>query len=148
MVNIKTVQAANAAVATDRSAGRPFVAVFLGGTTGIGSYGLKALAKTHGEAGAAQSRGLRAYVVGRRASDTLMAELRRLCPFGTFAFVQAKDLGLLADVDRVCAAITGAETAAAAADATPHVPKIDLLVESQGVLAFAGRSGESLRLLS
>ncbi|CAK7240804.1 MAG: hypothetical protein STHCBS139747_002252 [Sporothrix thermara] len=143
MVSLSIVEAANMARATDKTAGRPYVAVVTGGTSGIGSYAVQELARTHGKAGQAASRGLRVYIVGRRASDELLQTCQTLCPFGQFVFVQARDLALMRDVDRVCAEIVSKETAAAAAAATDrpasHPPKIDLLVASQGILHFGRR---------
>ncbi|KJR87519.1 short-chain dehydrogenase/reductase [Sporothrix schenckii 1099-18] len=137
MVALNIVEAANRATATDKSAGRPYVAVFGGGTSGIGSYAALALARVHGEVGEAASRGLRVYILGRRAPDALLAALRAACPFGTFEVVQAKDLGLLRDVDRVCELLVATETGYAAKEG--HAPKIDLLVASQGIMSFSGR---------
>lgn len=137
MVALSVVEATNRAVATDKAAGRPYVAVVGGGTSGIGSYAALALARVHGEAGQAASRGLRVYILGRRASDALLAELRTACPFGTFEFLQAEDLGLLKDVDRISTALIEKETAASANEG--HPAKIDLLVASQGILSFSGR---------
>lgn len=137
MVALDIVEATNRAVATDKSAGRPYVAVVGSGTSGIGSYAALALAKIHGEAGQAASRGLRVYILGRRTSDVLLADLRAACPFGTFEFLQAKDLGLLKDVDRVSSLLIEKETAYSAKEG--HPAKVDLLVASQGILSFSGR---------
>ncbi|CAK7236875.1 hypothetical protein SCUCBS95973_009757 [Sporothrix curviconia] len=137
MVALSIVEAANTARATNKAAGRPYVAVVSGGTSGIGSYAVQELARTHGKAGQAASRGLRVYILGRRASDELLKTCRALCPFGQFEFVQAKDLSLMRDVDRVCAALVAAETAQSAAEG--HAPKIDLVVASQGILHFGSR---------
>ena len=43
---------------------QPLVAVFVGATSGIGQYSLKALARSHASSG----KGLRAYIVGRNAA--------------------------------------------------------------------------------
>ncbi|KAL1888390.1 hypothetical protein Sste5346_009598 [Sporothrix stenoceras] len=137
MVALNIVEATNRAMAKDKSAGRPYVAVVGGGTSGIGSYAALELAKVHGEVGQAASRGLRVYILGRRASDTLLGELRAACPFGTFEFVQAKDLGLLKDVDRVSSLLIEKETAYSTQEG--HAAKVDLLVASQGILSFGGR---------
>ncbi|CAK7206299.1 hypothetical protein SEUCBS139899_009087 [Sporothrix eucalyptigena] len=137
MVALSIIEAANTARATDSAAGRPYVAVVAGGTSGIGMYAVQQLARTHGQAGKTLSRGLRLYILGRRASDELLQSCRELCPFGQFTFVQAKDLSLMKDVDRVCEEVIAKEREASLKEG--HPAKIDLLVESQGILHFGGR---------
>ncbi|CAK7232329.1 hypothetical protein SBRCBS47491_008232 [Sporothrix bragantina] len=137
MVALSIVEAANTARATNKAAGRPYVAVVSGGTSGIGMYAVQELARTHGKAGEAASRGLRVYILGRRASDELLQSCRTLCPFGQFEFVQAKDLALMRDVDRVCEKVVALEKEKSEAEG--HAPKIDLVVASQGILHFGGR---------
>ncbi|OAA59808.1 short chain dehydrogenase reductase [Niveomyces insectorum RCEF 264] len=136
MVALSAAEATNLEIATTGT--RPFVAVFIGGTAGIGLRGIQGLVSAHVRAGA-RSRGLRVYIVGRNAdaASALIAESRAKLPKGTFTFVQAKDLGLLADVDSVCTAVIDAERAAAAKE--NHSPQIDLLVLTQGVVSFSKR---------
>ncbi len=45
---------------------QPLVTVFVGGTSGIGQYAIRALAATHSN----QGKGLRVYIVGRNAEAT------------------------------------------------------------------------------
>lgn len=136
MVALSVVEAANQTLA--RSGSRPYVAVFTGGTAGIGANAVLGVATAFAKAKA--TRGLRVYIVGRSepAAEALIASCRAAYADGDYAFVQASDLSLLADVDRVCAAITTAETAAAQ-NGGGHAPRIDLLVASQGVLALRAR---------
>jgi len=131
MVSLEVVKTANTALVKSQ----PLVAVFVS-TSGIGSYALQALA-SHANNG----QGLRAYIVARKkaAADKLTSECQRICPKGQFRFVQTDDIALLKNVDRVCAEITAAERKEAAA--TGGKPKIDLLVMTQGYLAFDGRKG-------
>jgi NAD(P)-dependent dehydrogenase (short-subunit alcohol dehydrogenase family) len=135
MVQLEVVQAANAALVK----ARPLVAVFIGGTAGIGEYAVRALATAHGS----QGRGLRAYIVGRNesAAEKIIAECRQMCPPGHFRFVQATNLSLLKDVDRTCAEIIRLEEEAAKIQDGPA--RVDLLVMTQGVLSLSGRAGTS-----
>lgn len=93
------------------------VAVFVGGTSGVGEYTLKALAK--------YTPKLRAYLVGRSqaSADTIIQECLRVCPGGSFEFIQA-DISLLKSVDEVCRQIRAKEKT------------INLLFQSQGSMAF------------
>ena len=121
---------------------RPLVAVFVGGTSGIGEFTIQALATTHGSD---DGKGIRAYIVGRNAAaaEKTIAECRRTCPSGEFIFVKAKDLSLLADADRVCTEIIKLEEKN---KADGEVPRIDILVMSQHYfpLLFESRHGASL----
>lgn len=76
---------------------QPLVAVFVGATTGIGEYSLRALAATHGLDG----KGLRAYIVGRNepAANKIFSDCREVCPNGDFRFVKADDLSVMEHVD-------------------------------------------------
>ena len=113
----------------------PLVAVFIGGTSGIGEYTLRSLASNHGSTGA----GLRVYIVGRNtvAAEKIIADCRRLAPSGEFYFLQAADLSLIKDVDECCRELVDLERQKAGSAAA----RIDLLVMSQGILLFGGRKG-------
>lgn len=132
MVQLGVARAANLALVKTQ----PLVAVFIGGTTGIGEYSLRALASTHAD----QGNGLRIYIIGRRkvAADKIISDCQVLSPQGQFTFVSADDLSLLKNVDRVCAEITYQEQKQAADGGGP---RIDMLVMSQGVLHFGPRKG-------
>ncbi len=56
-----------------------------------------------------------------------MSDCVRLCPEGQFRFVQAEDLALLKDVDRVCAEIIRIEEDE---NANGGTARVDLLVMS------------------
>lgn len=129
MVKLNLVRASNKALVKKQ----PITAVFVGGTSGIGEYAVRALALTHGASG----RGLRVYIVGRNetAATTIIADCRRVCPAGDFHFVRAADLSSLREVDRVCKAITDAEEASV----TGNPACVDLLVMTQAYFAFGGR---------
>ena len=100
------------------------VAVFVGGTSGVGEYTLKKFAKYVPKP--------RAYVVGRsqEAADRILAECRGLNPDGTFEFIKA-DISLLKNVDKVCEQIKNKESA------------INLLFLTQGSMAFASSKSYS-----
>lgn len=90
--------------------GPPLVAAFSGGTTGIGSYVVHALAKAFASHG---SR-LRVYIVGRNVAraEAVIAEGKRLSPGSDWRFVQVTDLALISEVNRSCAEIIRQETEA------------------------------------
>ena len=114
MVVLSDVTKSNEAIASTFPQG--LVAVFVGGTSGIGEYTLKALA--------AHSPNSRVYLVGRAqdAADRIIKECKELSPSSHFEFIKA-DIGLLNVVDDVCSRIKSKETA------------INILFQSQGTLA-------------
>src|ERR1700761_2711202 len=99
MVKLDDVQTYNAALVQSQ----PLVAVFFGGTSGIGHYTLRQLATAESKGG----KGLRAYIVGRneKTAETIISECSVIYPEGHFIFVKADDISLIKDVDRVCAEI-------------------------------------------
>ncbi|KAK9427027.1 putative oxidoreductase ENV9 [Lipomyces doorenjongii] len=129
MVQLDVVRACNNALVKRQSV----TGVFVGGTSGIGEYSVRALASTHGTSGC----GLRVYIVGRNeaAANTIIAECKKSCPVGEFHFVRASDLASLREVDRVCKEIVNAEEASAAGKPAC----VDLLVMTQALFAFGGR---------
>lgn len=134
MVDLEVVRACNAALVKSQ----PLVAVFTGSTSGIGSYAVKALAKQ-----ARDGPGLRLYMVGRNkdAADRILSECQKHCPEGQFRFLQAGNLALLKDVDRVCEEIVAAEQKEAGTASAK--PRIDLLIMTHAYLSFDGRHGKS-----
>jgi NAD(P)-dependent dehydrogenase (short-subunit alcohol dehydrogenase family) len=128
MVNLDVVHASNAALVQSQH----LVAVFFGGTSGIGHNTIKALAKATADGG----KGFRAYIVGRntKAAEDIIAECRGIYPQGEFKFVKADDLSLIHDVDRTCAEITQLEE-------KEKVPRIDYLMLTQGNVPYAPRKG-------
>lgn len=120
MVALSEVTASNQRVAASFPDG--LVAVFVGATSGVGEYTVKAFAK--------YVPSPRVYIVGRSrdAADQIINECLESNPRGAFEFIQA-DVSLLKNVDDVCQKIKSKETA------------INLLFESQGSMAFTkGRS--------
>jgi NAD(P)-dependent dehydrogenase (short-subunit alcohol dehydrogenase family) len=134
MVKLNDVRSSNAALVESRS----LVAVFFGGTSGIGHYTLRALANVSARGG----KGLRAYIVGRnaRAAEDIISECRAIYSEGQYTFVKANDLSLISDVDRVCASIIQLE------EIEDRDPRIDYLMLSQGGSIFLPRRGEFSKL--
>ncbi|KAI9727612.1 MAG: hypothetical protein M1834_008052 [Cirrosporium novae-zelandiae] len=130
MVHLDIVHACNAILVETQ----PLVAVFVGGTSGIGECSVRALTATHANRG----KGLRLYIVGRNndAAEKIISDCLEVCPTGQFRFVRANDLSLLKDVDRVCAEIVQAE---GEANTTGGIPRVDLLVMTQGYLSLESR---------
>ena len=118
--------------------GQPLVAVFFGGTSGIGSYTIRSLATACADGG----KGLRAYIVGRKvkAAEEIISECRGIYPDGQFKFVKAEDLSLIQEVDRVCAELIQLEEKEA------QDPRIDYLMLSTGGSIFLPRKGEVSRI--
>ncbi len=116
MVTLSEVHASNARIASTLPAG--LVAVFVGGTSGLGEYALLALAK--------HARSPRVYIIGRvqEAADRIIKEAQGFSPDGQFQFIKA-DVSLLASVDEVCRQIKSKEAA------------INLLFLTQGTLVFS-----------
>jgi NADP-dependent 3-hydroxy acid dehydrogenase YdfG len=101
MVSLEQMRASNARIPECLPAG--LVAVFVGGTSGIGENTMKQFVKH-----AIQPR---IYFVGRseRAAARITAELAALNPGGKYRFIRA-DLSLLQNVDNVCRQIKDRET--------------------------------------
>ena len=93
------------------------VAVFVGGTSGVGEYTLKAFTRYASKP--------RVYLVGRsqEAADRIVAECQKQNPGGYFEFIKA-DVGALKNVDDVCRQLKAKESA------------INILFLSQGSMGF------------
>ncbi|KAF3771159.1 putative short-chain dehydrogenases/reductase [Cryphonectria parasitica EP155] len=122
MPELSTVQASNASLATSLPAG--LVAVFVGATSGIGEYALKAFVK--------ETTSPKVYFVGRTQADAdrVVADLRKLNRQGTYIFIRS-DVALLKNVNDVCAQILAKQEA------------INLLFMTQGTMAIE-RTAEGL----
>lgn len=115
---------------------QPLVAVFIGGTHGIGSYGLLALASHHGTLD--DGSGLRIYLVGRTEEkvEAIFEEARKRAPKGDFRFVLCKDASLLREVDVACGEILRREKEEGGG-------RVDFLCQSQAIFCLTkGRQGE------
>jgi len=132
MVKLNIVHSSNTALIQSQ----PLVAVFFGGTSGIGHYTLRALATT---AAANGGKWFRAYIVGRKAkaAEDIISECRGICPQSQFKFIKADDLSLIQDVNRVCADIIKLE------GKEGQDSRIDYLMISQGGSIFLPRKGMS-----
>lgn len=102
MVALSEVQSSNARVASTLPAG--LVAVFVGGTSGIGETTLKQFAK--------HARQPRIYYVGRsqEAADRIATACKELNADGQYIFIKA-DTSLIRNVDVVCQEIRSKEKA-------------------------------------
>ena len=124
MVNIADVRNSNSSL-TEKPPG--MVALFVGGTSGIGKGTLKQFSK--------YANAPRVYIVGRSESSAtpLLKELQSLNPQGTFNFIESQ-ISLIGNVDKVCEEIKKKER------------KMDLIFLSPGYLTLEGRQGKFQKL--
>ena len=113
MVALDVCNASNASIVTSLPAG--MVAVFVGATSGIGEYTLKAFAR--------QAKNPKAYFIGRsqEAGSRITAECQSINPGGQFIFIKS-DVSLLNNVNDVCKQILEQEDC------------VNLLFQTQGTL--------------
>lgn len=113
MVSLPTVNDSNARIATSLPAG--MVAVFVGATSGIGEYTLKAFAQ--------QTITPTIYLVGRSdsAAKRIVTECKGINSGGNYVFIKS-DVSLLKNVDQVCEQILAKEDC------------INLLFQTQGTM--------------
>ena len=118
MVSLTAVKASNELLATTLL---NLVAIFVGGTSGIGEYSLKSFAK--------HTRQPRVYFIGRsqEAGDRIKAECQKLNPGGEFIFMKS-DTSLIRNVDAVCNEIKKKEKS------------INILFMTTGTLSPTGKS--------
>jgi NAD(P)-dependent dehydrogenase (short-subunit alcohol dehydrogenase family) len=141
MVNLNVVRSCNTSLVNSQ----PLVAVFVGGTAGIGEFSIRSLAATHAENG----KGLRAYIVGRNAesAQSIITDCQKVCPKGQFRFIQANDLSLLKDVDLVCTKLIQAEEDEV--KVTGGTARVDYLAMTQAIFKpFEARKGKNIVLFS
>ncbi|RDW68600.1 hypothetical protein BP5796_09257 [Coleophoma crateriformis] len=121
MVALDIVKESNARL---RELGPGLVALFVGGTSGIGEATAKAFVH--------YAVSPHVYLVGRSASaaERIIEECKALNSDGRVEFLQA-DVAELGEVDRICKEITSKEK------------HINLIVQSQGNLTLAGRIDNS-----
>jgi NAD(P)-dependent dehydrogenase (short-subunit alcohol dehydrogenase family) len=119
MVALSGAQASNAGIATSLPTG--MVAVFVGGTSGIGEYTLKQFAR--------HAKNPKVYLVGRSqvAADRIIPECVKINPDGQYIFIQS-DVSLLKNVHRVSEQILSKEES------------INLLFQTQGGLQMDSES--------
>ncbi|KAL1862945.1 hypothetical protein Daus18300_008276 [Diaporthe australafricana] len=119
MVTYKEIQASNSLI---NDATAPRVAVFVGGTSGIGQLTIKALVAT--------GASVRIYLVGRKSSEERMSafiqELHSTNPKAEVVWTEG-EVSLLADTKRVCEVIKRKE------------PRVDLLFLSAGYAPIGPR---------
>jgi NAD(P)-dependent dehydrogenase (short-subunit alcohol dehydrogenase family) len=119
MVSYKDIQASNALI---NDATAPRVAVFVGGTSGIGKFTVRALVAT--------SVSVRIYLVGRKLSEEPMKafiqELHAINPKAEVIWTEG-EVSLLAETKRICEVIKSKE------------PRVDLLFLTAGYGPFGTR---------
>ncbi|KAI0487006.1 hypothetical protein F4859DRAFT_467907 [Xylaria cf. heliscus] len=119
MVSYKDIQASNALI---NDANAPRVAVFVGGTSGIGKLTVRALVAT--------GASTRIYLVGRRSSEertrAFIQELQAINPKAEVIWTEG-EISLLAETRRVCEVIKEKES------------RIDLLFLTAGYAPFGER---------
>ncbi|KAI0814146.1 hypothetical protein GGR55DRAFT_497563 [Xylaria sp. FL0064] len=102
MVSYSQVRASNALI-SDATA--PRVAVFVGGTSGIGNYTARALVST--------GASVRVYIIGRKSSEArtsaFIQDLHAINPKADVIWVEG-EIALLAEVKRVCEIIKSKES--------------------------------------
>ncbi|KAJ5569918.1 uncharacterized protein N7459_009348 [Penicillium hispanicum] len=123
MVSYKEIQASNALI---NDATAPRVAVFVGGTSGIGQLTLKALVAT--------GASVRIYLVGRKSSEertrAFIQELNATNPKAEIIWTEG-EISLLAETKRVCEYIKSKES------------RVDLLFLTTGYAPFGSRKETS-----
>lgn len=104
--------------------GPPLVVALVGGTTGIGSYTARALARAFASHGSQ----LRVYIIGRKAerAETHMKYGRETSPGSDWRFIAAGDLSLMSDVDRVSREIARQEEEAPFGGGPPRLDALYL----------------------
>lgn len=119
MVSYTEIQASNALI---NDATAPRVAVFVGGTSGIGQLTIKALVAT--------GASVRIYLVGRKSSEerslAFIQELRAINPKAEVVWTEG-EISLLAETKRVCEVIKRKEA------------RVDLLFLTAGYAPFGPR---------
>lgn len=115
MVTLTQVTASNKRISVTFS--NLLIAVFIGGSSGIGEYTVKTLVK--------YAPNSRVYIVGRsqEAADRIIQECKVIDSRAHCEFIKA-DISLIKVVDEVCRQIKSKET------------KINLLFQSQGSTGF------------
>ncbi|KAF2025514.1 hypothetical protein EK21DRAFT_103910 [Setomelanomma holmii] len=124
MPNLKTIRETIATLPS----GPPLVIALVGGTTGIGSYVANALATTFSQ----QGDKLRVYIIGRSAAhaEVVIKYGREHSPGSDWRFIQASDVSLMSDVDRVSQDIIQQEEREPFAGGPP---RLDVLYMSQAL---------------
>jgi hypothetical protein len=111
--------------------GAPLVVALAGGTTGIGSYTARALARAFAEHG----EKLRVYVIGRNASraEELLKYGKETAPGSEWRFVKAGNMALMSEVSNVSRTVIEMEESAPFAGGPA---RLDVLYMSQALSPF------------
>jgi NADP-dependent 3-hydroxy acid dehydrogenase YdfG len=116
MVSLSEVQSSNSLISSTFSPG--LVAVFVGGTSGIGEITLKKFAQ--------HTKQPRAYLIGRSqdAANRIVEECKKLNPGGEYTFIKG-DVSLLRVVDDLCKEIKAKEKVLNLLFLSAGVPSMD-----------------------
>lgn len=116
MVSLSTILSSNSLISSTLPSG--LVAVFVGGTSGIGEITLKKFTK--------YSHQPRVYIIGRSqdAANRIVAECETVNPEGEFIFIKA-DVSLIRVVDQVCKEIKEKEKVINILFLSAGVPDLD-----------------------
>ncbi|KAF2667935.1 hypothetical protein BT63DRAFT_457237 [Microthyrium microscopicum] len=130
MPKLSAIQAGIAKLPDDQ----PIVAAIAGGTTGIGSYIAKELAKVF----ALKGPKLRVYIIGRNAerAESVLSEGKEISPGSDWRFVEASDLALISEVDRASKEIIRQENEA---PLSGGLARLDMLYMTHSYSLFAPR---------
>ncbi|KAL1861177.1 hypothetical protein Plec18170_001692 [Paecilomyces lecythidis] len=125
MAALQHAKVSNERIASELPTG--LVAVFVGGTSGVGEYTVKAFARYASKP--------RVYLVGRsqEAASRIVAECQRLNPGGYFEFIRA-DIGALKSVDDVSRQLCAKESA------------VNILFQSQGSMGLNALTPDGIPL--
>ena len=129
MVSYKEIQASNALIDHETA---PQVAVFVGGTSGIGKFTIKALVAT--------GVSVKIYLIGRKSSEERMQafiqEMKGINPKAELVWTEG-EISLLAETKRICEIIKAKES------------RVDVLFLSTGYAPFGRRkeTSESLEIV-
>ncbi|KAL2068063.1 hypothetical protein VTL71DRAFT_16161 [Oculimacula yallundae] len=124
MVLLSDIQASNSQISTLLPPG--LVAIFVGGTSGIGEITLKKFAK--------HTLQPRIYIIGRStsAAERIIAECRIRNPEGEYIFMRS-DVSLMKNVDEVCNTIKAKEKTVNLLFLSAGFPSIDGAETSEGL---------------
>ncbi|CZS93630.1 uncharacterized protein RAG0_03820 [Rhynchosporium agropyri] len=127
-VNLSTILASNQRISSALPAG--LVAIFVGGTSGIGEITVKKFAR--------YTLRPRAYIIGRSqsAAERIIAECRILNPEGEYTFIAA-DISLIKNVDEVCDNIKREEKFVNLLFLSAGFPSIDGAESSEGLVLLS-----------
>jgi hypothetical protein len=139
MVKLHQIQSFNASLAKRQ----PLIAVFFGGTGGIGNITLRSLVRVSAQ-NSGSTQGLKIFIVGRNtvAAEETIKDCERNFPGGEYVYVQAGDMSLIGEVGRLCKEV--GRLVGESCGKEGWEPRIDYMMVSMGGMIFQPRNGMSL----